>query len=839
VINNQYSVLGSERDCVRSTSRSAAAGRRQSFFVIFVFLLLSSTRFALAQSEVVVDFEKAELTGRWIDSWEENGVVFTPAHPPTRGKAKARLMFFPHISSGRKGILSAMATDPIPVRARFAQSASLVTLVLWGSTGCPARLEAYDREGKLVDKASVDAVPSRKAPGDAIPTFELSVKGTNIAYIEFSGPRAGEFLAADEIRFQLAKGASSPATSQARTDFKVVAPLLEKYCTDCHGGEAPKNDVSLEFVDGQDVGRRLLKDYRLFEHMADRIRSGKMPPKKKAQPNEAEKNILLTWIDQELVAALGSRPFGQVARARRLTRVEYANTIRDLFSFEDFKAEDLPPDDIGYGFDNIADLLTVSSGHLEQYLSTAEQVIAQLDKTAKVSRNWAEKDGTYSEPDSGVFLPIRDVKLGFNNNQVRVRMVLEKFLPRAYRRPVAPVEIDRLMEFARLSLAQEGESFIRPKSTYATLRAALSSPYFLYRIEQDPPDGIAPINEYELASRLSYFLWSSMPDDELFNLAKENQLRAHQEEQVRRMLKDRKARALTENFAWQWLHLTGLKKVAPDPKLYPDFNEQLRQDMREETRQFVSHVIGEDRSIMEFLNADYTFLNERLARHYSIEGVQGDEFRQVRLDAQQQRGGLLTQGSILALTSPPTRTSPVKRGVWVLETLFNDPPSPPPADVPPLEKEGTALTGSVRQVLEKHRANAQCAGCHSRIDPYGLALENYNAIGVWRTKERDQQIDSSGTMPDGTAFRNMAEFRALLNDQRAEFRRALVEKLLIYAQGRGLEYADHRAVREICADVEHHDDRFSAVILAIVQSDLFQKRQSKEEPSTQAKGNRP
>jgi uncharacterized protein DUF1592/uncharacterized protein DUF1588/uncharacterized protein DUF1587/uncharacterized protein DUF1585/uncharacterized protein DUF1595 len=623
--------------------------------------------------------------------------------------------------------------------------------------------------------------------------------------------------------------ASPEITSQARTNFNAsVAPLLEKYCTGCHGGDNPKNNLSLEFAGEQDVKRRLLEDSKVFEHMDDRIRSGEMPPRKKIQPSAAEKEILLTWIDQELTTVLGSRPFGQVARIRRLTKVEYLNTIRDLFYFDDFKAEDLPPDDIGYGFNNIADLLTVSTGHLESYLSTAEQAIAQLDKTAKVSPNWAEKDGTYSEPDNGVFLPIRNVKLGFNNNQVRVRLVLEKFLPRAYRRPVAPEEIDRLMEFARLSLAQEGESFIRPKSAYATLRAALSSPYFLYRIEKDPPDGIAPINEYELASRLSYFLWSSMPDDELFSLAQTNQLRAHQHEQICRMLKDPKARALTENFAEQWLHLGGLKKAAPDPKLFPDFDEKLRQDMREETQRFVTHIIEQDRSIMEFLNADYTFLNERLARHYGIQGVTGEEFRLVQLDKQQPRGGLLTQASILTLSSPPTRTSPVKRGVWVLETLFNNPPSPPPADVPPLDEKGAALTGSVRQVLEKHRENAQCAGCHSRIDPYGLALENYNAIGIWRAKEADHEIDSSGTLPDGSPFKNVAEFRTLLNGKQAKFRKALVEKLLIFALGRGLEYADNRTVREICSKVELQGDHFSDVILAIAESDLFQKRQAKE-----------
>jgi hypothetical protein len=427
----------------------------------------------------------------------------------------------------------------------------------------------------------------------------------------------------------------------------------------------------------------------------------------------------------------------------------------------------------------------------------------------------------------GCFCPIKNVKLGFNNNQDRVRIVLQSFLPRAYRRPVTDEEIDRLLVFARLSLTQEGESFVRPMSTYAALRAALNSPFFLYRIEEDPPQGIAPVNEYELASRLSYFLWSSMPDDELFALAKEGKLRERQDEQVRRMLKDAKSRALVENFAEQWLRLTALAKVSPDSKLYPEFDESLRRAMGEETRRFVEHVIVEDRSVMELLAADYTFLNERLAKHYGIAGVEGDEFRRVPLEPRQHRGGILTQASILTLTSPPTRTSPVKRGIWVLETLFNDPPSPPPADVPPLEEEGGMLSGTVRQVLEKHRAKAECAGCHNKIDPYGLALENFNAIGAWREKEGEVAIDSSGNMPDGKSFRDVAEFRAALNDRQAEFREALVEKLLIYALGRGLEYADRAAVAEICARAENSGDRFSSLILGIVESDLFQERKAK------------
>jgi Protein of unknown function (DUF1588)/Protein of unknown function (DUF1585)/Protein of unknown function (DUF1592) len=238
---------------------------------------------------------------------------------------------------------------------------------------------------------------------------------------------------------------------------------------------------------------------------------------------------------------------------------------------------------------------------------------------------------------------------------------------------------------------------------------------------------------------------------------------------------------------------------------------------------FVQHVIAEDSSIMDFLDADYTYVNERLAKHYGIDGVAGEEFRMVKLDPAANRGGLMTQASILTLCSPPTRTSPIKRGVWVLQTLFNDPPSPPPPDVPPLD-EGKVLTGTVRQVLEAHRANAQCAGCHSKIDPYGLALENFSGIGAWRTKEGEVEIDASGTLPNGKSYRGLAEFRSLVKERKDDFRKALVEHLLIYALGRGLENSDRGAVQEVCAASASAEDRFSGVILAIVNTDQFQKR---------------
>ena len=615
----------------------------------------------------------------------------------------------------------------------------------------------------------------------------------------------------------------SASTDKAVSYERQIQPLLKKYCVECHSGDKPKGDVVLAFKDENEVKAKAASDKDFWGKVVDMLGAKDMPPKRaKAKPTDAERAFLVGWVQSDLVAPYARRGAGQVAKVRRLTRAEYANTVRDLFYFDDFKADDLPPDELGYGFDNIADLMTISPNHLELYLKTAEQAIAQLDKTAKPSPNWAKKDKTYWEPDDGVFLPIKNVELRFNNNQKRVRIVLEKFLPRAYRRPVKPEEIDRLLSFAQLSLTQEGESFIRPKSVYAPLRAVLSSPYFLYRVEQDPAEGTAPINEYELASRLSYFLWSSMPDDELFELAGKNQLRAHQEEQVRRMLKDPKARALTQGFAEQWLHLAALKNASPDPKLFPEFDESLRQSMREETRRFVAHVIEEDRSVMDFLDADYTFLNERVAKHYGIEGVSGEEFRMVKLDPAQRRGGLLTQGSILTLSSPPTRTSPVKRGVWILETLFNEHPAPPPVNVPPLEAQ--AVTGTVRKILEAHRSNPQCAGCHAKIDPYGLALENFNAIGAWRAEDHGAKIDVSSKLPNGKSYRDLSEFRGRLREKKDDFRKALVEKVLIYALGRGLEYADQKAVKAICSSASAKQDRFSGVVLAVVENDLFQKR---------------
>lgn len=386
----------------------------------------------------------------------------------------------------------------------------------------------------------------------------------------------------------------------------------------------------------------------------------------------------------------------------------------------------------------------------------------------------------------------------------QVKVFLREFATRAYRRPVTKPELDRLLLLAKNDVS-------------VALRAVLVSPHFLYRgeIQKQPA-----LNDYALASRLSYFLWSSMPDEELFTQARKGTLRKNLEKQVRRMLADPKARALTDNFAGQWLQTRNLASIAPDRKTFPNFDEPLREAMRQETELFFERIVREDRSVLEFLTADETFLNARLAKHYGVEGIGGEDFELVSLRYTPRRG-VLTQASILALTSNPTRTSPVKRGKWVLENLLNAPPPPPPPGVPEL-KEGKELTGTLRQRMEQHRADALCASCHARMDPIGFGLENFDGIGRWRDKEGDSPIDASGDN-----FNGAAELLALLaSENKDEFARCLADKMLTYALGRGLERYDKCALDRITQNLEKQNYKFSALILEIVKSVPFQMRQS-------------
>ena len=413
------------------------------------------------------------------------------------------------------------------------------------------------------------------------------------------------------------------------------------------------------------------------------------------------------------------------------------------------------------------------------------------------------------------------------------RQILRTLITRAYRRPASESDLRRPLEFFRQAREQFGADEGFEAGVERALAAVLVSPRFLFRVEREPP-GIAPgtpyrIRAYELASRLSFFLWSSLPDSELLTAAGQGELDSAEGlvRQVRRMLADDRSRSLVENFASQWLHLRNLAAIRPDMRLFPDFDENLRQAFRQETELFLRSVLREDRSVLDLLRADYTFLNERLARHYGIPNVYGSRFRRVELGPASARGGLLRHGSVLTVTSYATRTSPVLRGKWLLENILAMPPPPPPAGVPELKDNTVAGKLSVRERLAEHRANPACAGCHAPMDPLGFALENYDAVGRWRTVDGGETIDASGVLADGSRFEGAAGLEEALVRRPELFVGALAEKLLAFALGRGIEPSDAPAIRQVVRRAQQEDYRFSSLILGIAASAPFQMRMSR------------
>jgi hypothetical protein len=406
--------------------------------------------------------------------------------------------------------------------------------------------------------------------------------------------------------------------------------------------------------------------------------------------------------------------------------------------------------------------------------------------------------------------------------------ILSKLARRAYRRPVTDDDVAPLMAFYREGIDESFDAGIR-----LALKRLLVSPEFLFRVEQEPAGTAAgdvyEISDLALASRLSFFLWSSIPDDELLTIAERGELRSPQalERQVQRMLADPRATAFVENFAGQWLYLRNLDAVVPVQSVFPDFDDTLRQGLKRETELFFGSIVQEDRSALDLLRADYTFVNERVARLYGLPNIKGNHFRRVTHPSDSPRRGLLGHASILTVTSYPDRTSPVVRGKWILENLLGVPPPPPPDDVPELEETSDGGgTLSIRERLSAHRANPSCASCHALMDPLGFALENFNAVGVWRTiDDTGGAIDASGALPDGTAFAGVDEFRAALESSDL-FVTTLTEKLLTYGLGRGVEAYDQPAVRTIVRDAASTDYRFSALITGVVQSPPFQMRRA-------------
>ena len=586
---------------------------------------------------------------------------------------------------------------------------------------------------------------------------------------------------------------------------------LTKYCYDCHTGDKAEGGVRVDFLSGDG---HLENHIELVDKIILVLKEQQMPPADAEQPEGADRVKTIEWIEQrlrEFDCGAASRP-GRVTM-RRLNKTEYNHTVRDLTGLDLQLAKDFPSDDVGNGFDNIGDVLSLPPILMEKYLDAANQIaMAVVKNEAALNQVFPQTASDEKNLDEVVEV---------------ARANASSFAMRAFRRPLDTEESERLLNLMRAAWAANAS---KEEIIQATLTAVLASPHFLYRVEDDDPadfvDGVRPLNDFELASRLSYFLWSSMPDERLMQLAGEKKLHTTEQlnAEVDRMLADPKSLALVENFAGQWLQLRDLEALSPDPVKFAAFDAKLRKSMRRETELLFTNILKENRSILELLSADYSFVDARLAKHYGIEGVSGDEFQKV--DLQGKRRGMLMHGSILLLTSNPTRTSPVKRGKWVLENLLAEPPPPPPPNVPELGATGVTL-GTLRQQMEQHRENPNCAVCHVKMDAVGFGLENFDAIGSWRDADGRDKIDPSGTLPGGRKFNGPLDLvQILVEDKKAEFSRCVTMKMLTYALGRGLGVADRCTVSSIVNKLAEEEYRFATLVKSIVTSQPFTYQES-------------
>jgi mono/diheme cytochrome c family protein len=605
----------------------------------------------------------------------------------------------------------------------------------------------------------------------------------------------------------LAQDREKPSSAAEQAAFEQsIQPLLKQYCLPCHGAQRPAGGVNLAAV--TDVAS-LQRDQATWRKVLSQVRERHMPPSNAPQPSPEQRELLASWLQHTLNnvdESLLPRDPGR-APIRRLSRLEYNYTVQDLFGVTSRPADRFPADGGGgAGFDNNADTLFLPPILMERYLEAASEVLAE----AKPERLFIAR------PEKGLSKP------------AAARRILEHFAFRAYRRPVEKAEIDRLLRLYHLA-AKRGDSF--EESVRFALKAVLVSPNFLFRVEANPKGGSpAPVSDYELATRLSYFLWASMPDEELFRLAGQGRLRDPKtlEQQALRMLKDPKARRMAESFASQWLKIKDLYASArPDPAKFPAYTPSIRDAMYHETVAFFHSLLREDGSLLSLIDADYTYLNEELANYYGIAGVRGPDMRRVRL-SDRTRGGVLTMGSVLTVTSYPQRTSPVLRGKWVLEEILGAPPPPPPPNAGALSPDDAPREGlTFRQRLEQHRKKPECASCHNRMDPIGFGLENFDAAGRWRRDIGGVPVDATGVLATGEKFEGPVQLKKVLMNRKDDFIRNLTEKMLAYALGRGLEPYDLPTVRRITQAVERENYRSSTLILEIVKSYPFQYRKSR------------
>ncbi len=623
----------------------------------------------------------------------------------------------------------------------------------------------------------------------------------------------------------LCGSASLVCAGTPEEDFDKVQPLLKKYCYACHSEKKKEGELNLEQYSNF---ARAYDGRKVWDVVLSRYFTREMPPEGSPSPNDEERVILNNWLnamikDEGLCNKVANDRNTNFYRghvmSRRLTRTEYRNSIRDLLGVEVNVADRLPSDGSGgVGVDTVGDSLYLSPIHIEKYLETSQIVTQAL---------WPDEP----QPKEPARVVERRKELAAvpraENETPRqaAERVLAPLARRAFRRPLEPGELDRYLKLYDYEVA-EGRS--HSAGLRLALQGILVSPHFLFLAEPEPEtEGVYALPGHPLGARLAMLLWSSLPDEELLDAADAGKLQTDEELQyhVRRMLKDPRADALGENFAVQWLGLAPLgTTVRPDPNAFPDFTDELAEAMRTETSLYIARLFRENRSLLELLDSDYSYLNEALAKHYGVPDVQGTDFRKVTLQ-DRRRGGVATQASVLTVSSYPLRTSPVLRGRWLLEELLGSRVPPPPPDVPALEEESeSGMHLTIRQQLEKHRSNPQCASCHSRMDPLGFGMENFDATGRWRDDYKGLPIDASGKLPSGETFSGPAELKQVLLKRKNDVVRHLSRKLYGYAIGRDLNKFDDCVIKEAVEKMEKNNYQAGLLVEHIVLSYQFRHR---------------